>query len=119
MEKHRFFTAVALADECRDEYYLDQLEIIFRYSPAINWILILPPHLCLKSDSQPSAEEKLIVEFCYDYHSLPIDTERLLFILGHAYGMAEITSAPYEQLNDYPARFGIIGECPAMVHLLR
>ena len=71
MEKHRFFTAVALADECRDEYYLDQLEIIFRYSPAINWILILPPHLCLKSDSQPSAEEKLIVEFCYDYPSIP------------------------------------------------
>ena len=119
MEKHRFFTAVALADECRDEYYLHQLKTIFRHSPAINWIMILPPHLCIVSGSESSEEQKLIVEYCYDYHSLPIDSERLLFVLGHAYGMAEITCAPYEQLNDYPTRFGIIGKSPVMDKLLR
>ncbi len=40
---------------------------------------------------QSSEISRLITEYFYDYHTLPADLERLLFSLGHAYGMASMS----------------------------
>jgi DNA-binding NtrC family response regulator len=39
---------------------------------------------------------RLISDHFYDYHTLPADVNRLLFSLGHAYGMANMSRASRE-----------------------
>ena len=53
----------------------------------IRWIALLPREAM---DLHPLRE--LIGGVFYDYHTLPIDPNRLLFTLGHALGMAEIAT---------------------------
>lgn len=61
---------------------------------------------------------RLITEYFYDYHTLPADFDRLLFSIGHAYGMATITrtiTEPQEQFSEYE----IVGASPPMQDLFR
>jgi DNA-binding NtrC family response regulator len=60
---------------------------------------------------------RLITAYCYDYHTLPVDLERLLFTLGHAYGMAHMNRIRDEH---HELRFGpyeIIGTSTAALAL--
>lgn len=45
----------------------------------IQWIALVPPDLIRRGSIRA-----LISEYCFDYHTLPFDTERLLATLGHA-----------------------------------
>lgn len=58
------------------------------YSQHIEWVALLPE----KSLAVP-AVRKCIADYFYDYHTLPADIDRLLFSLGHAYGMADMVRA--------------------------
>jgi len=42
---------------------------------------------------QSSRVSRLIAKYFYDYHTLPADLDRLLFSLGHAWGMASMACA--------------------------
>ncbi|MBU2829564.1 MULTISPECIES: sigma-54 dependent transcriptional regulator [Acidithiobacillus] len=53
----------------------------------IRWIVLLPKDAL---DSPPLRE--LVSATFYDYHTLPVDSDRLLLTLGHALGMAEIAA---------------------------
>lgn len=41
------------------------------------------PHLL----ALPRVQE-LLLNYCFDYHSLPVEDDRLLAVLGHAFGIA-------------------------------
>jgi len=64
-----------------------------------------------------SIEAQLIAEYCSDYITLPIDTEQLLFALGHAYGMNALSRPFTGENKDHELNFGIIGRSPVMSKL--
>jgi DNA-binding NtrC family response regulator len=66
-----------------------------------------------------SVESRLIAEYCFDYITLPIEMEQLLFTLGHAQGMNKISQCSLKQISSYSSSFGIIGDSPAMVNLFK
>lgn len=84
------------------------VDIISTYSKT-KWIMVLPKHWL-----QQEAISALISERCYDYHTLPIDQQRLLFSLGHAYGMVELAKRWEQQPYEAKGQFGMIGTSPAM-----
>jgi DNA-binding NtrC family response regulator len=49
------------------------------------WIALLAPE-----DANESQVRRLIATYFFDYHTLPMDPQRLLITLGHAYGMAKM-----------------------------
>jgi DNA-binding NtrC family response regulator len=55
-------------------------------SPEVEWVAMLDP----RSLRSPRVS-RLISERFYDYHTMPADVNRLLFSLGHAYGMATVS----------------------------
>lgn len=57
---------------------------------------------------------RVIANYFYDYHTLPLDVDRLLVTLGHAYGMAEIAHSHFEQQVEDPVTFAMVGRSPHM-----
>lgn len=53
--------------------------------PTIKWVALVRPE-SLKDDQLRS----LIHDYCYDFHTLPLDYRRLDITIGHALGMAEL-----------------------------
>jgi DNA-binding NtrC family response regulator len=49
------------------------------------WVAILPREL-----AHTAQVKRLIADCFFDFHTLPIDTERVITTLGHAYGMASL-----------------------------
>ena len=75
------------------------------------------PSECTPKIAPNFAESKLIAEYCYNYITFPLDIERLLIALGHAYGMNEVSQSCEEQSNDYPSSFGVVGNSSSMEYL--
>jgi DNA-binding NtrC family response regulator len=94
--------AEGLSNGVDDPEYL--LPVNVPMPAGVEWVALLDEH-SLESTSY----RNLIAEHFYDYHTLPPDLTRLLFSLGHAYGMAEMLSV---QPEADPA--GIVDE-PQMV----
>jgi len=118
LKKYKFYAGLCVVEKCNDEPYLEQLKKLLSRAGNINWVMGLPKACLLDLDNYV-AESKLIAEYCYDYLTLPIDIEYLLFALGHAYGMAEISTSPYKKITDFPANYGIIGKSPEMKNLFK
>lgn len=78
----------------------------------IEWIALLP-----RSFMQNEEISQMIRENFYDYHTLPADSERLLPILGHAYGMASIRQKPASGEEEYPGEDEMVGASPVMLTL--
>ncbi len=111
---------LCLLDKCSGPQHLTQLNRLFdsHSHSHCNWIMGLPKE-CTPLKDPNSTESKLIAEYCYNYITLPVDTPRLLFALGHAHGMNKI-SLPYpKSINHYPSSFGIIGSSPSMQDLFK
>ncbi len=51
----------------------------------IEWLAVVAPECLLNP-----ACTKLVLENFYDHHTLPVDGERLMITLGHAYGRAQM-----------------------------
>lgn len=109
----KLYVGLCLVEDCTDEAYWQQIIQLFNQSPKINWVLGLLK-ACHLETSIYSRKSKLIADYCHDYLTLPVDIQRLLFSLGHAYGMAELSNSPYKEFTDYPSFDGIIGNCSAM-----
>jgi len=118
LKNHKFYAGLCLVEKCNDKLYIEQLKKLLSNTINIHWVMGLPK-ACLLGVVNYAAESQLIAEYCYDYLTLPIDTEQLLFALGHAYGMAEISTSPYKKVTDYPANYGIIGNSPEMKNLFK
>ena len=126
--KHTFHVGLCLLDkcelkscfipQCNNTQQLTQLNRLFNSHSHCNWIMGLSSEYSPELDPN-STESKLIAEHCYDYIKLPVDIGRLLFTLGHAHGMNELSLPFQKPINDYPSGFGIIGNSSSMVALFR
>ncbi|CAL95647.1 sigma-54 dependent transcriptional regulator [Azoarcus olearius] len=79
----------------------------------VEWIAVLHRELFDSERLVP-----LLRRNFYDFHSLPLDRERLLVTLGHAYGKAMLGPKPVPHLGAEGA-FGMTGRSPRMLQLFR
>lgn len=78
--------------------------------PRLKWIGALR-----RDDLGDIAIKRLVAESLYDFQTFPLNGERLLMALGHAYGMATVEREFQVSTEiDWPMRFGIIGSSPVM-----
>jgi DNA-binding NtrC family response regulator len=81
-------------------------------SGRMEWVAMLQA-ACLQSQKF----SRLISEYCYDYHTLPADLNRLLFSLGHAYGMATMTRTISQESEEKFSQYEMVGASPIMQEL--
>lgn len=82
IQSHSFHVGMVLFSSFEQEELLSIQHLLeIRY--PIEWIALLPPQ-----ESYTCEIRRLIVQRFYDYHTLPFDTKRMQYTLGHAYGMA-------------------------------
>ena len=80
---------------------------------ALEWIALLPrealqnPVLC-----------RTIVDGFYDFHTLPLDVDRLRVVLGHALGKAELAASLARNGNS-AGMYGMVGRSAGMLELYR
>lgn len=117
-ESYQYKVGICLIDKPNDKKFLEHVRALFVTYTSTNWIIGLPQE-CKPDKFSPTLESQLIAEYCYDYLVLPVGIERLLFTVGHAYGMAEITLPPNKGATGYSAQFGLIGNSPAMLNLFK
>ena len=83
---------------------------------SLQWIALSDPAFW-----RPGPQHRNFLAGVYDFHSLPVDSQRLAISLGHAWGKGQLLQhpeAPFETLEEY----GIVGSSPAMLsfaHMLR
>jgi DNA-binding NtrC family response regulator len=89
---------------------LHDVEVLTASTP-MEWIALLPPALL----ADP-AWAKLALESFYDHHTQPLDTERLLVVLGHAHGRVALK----HNLNgrhEWVGRYQMVGKSRPMLEL--
>jgi len=87
---------------------LGNIEDIMLVSRTMEWIALLTEK-CLQSP----VLIRFVAENCFDYHTLPLDAERLAVVLGHALGKAELKSRVATGRRNYRDD-ELVGESPAM-----
>lgn len=114
LTEQSFRVGLALLFSCEPERSIQWVIDLMLSRRKMQWIIALP---------RPCVERKslsnLIAEWCYDYHTLPLDTQRLVVTLGHAYGMADLTETNLRQQREGEAQYGLIGNSPTMQTLFR
>lgn len=88
-----------------------ELEDIILAHDAVEWIALTPTHAL-----QLSNVRQMIGALFHDYHTLPLDCDRLLITLGHAYGKAVLRKQGMAQ-HEYPGQYQMVGTSPAMRQL--
>lgn len=110
--RHNIHVGLARLDD-PDRAQQEMLEL-WPVSGHMEWVALLEA-ACLQSYKL----SRLITEYFYDYHTLPADLERLLFSLGHAYGMATMTRTLRQQYEEKFSQYEMVGSSPVMQELFR
>lgn len=95
----------------RDGAGLTEIEELVFTHRSIEWIALVSDS-ALRSCDLP----RFISQRCYDYHTMPLDVDRLLLTLGHAFGKAELQSRVAAQPEN---QYGMVGISPVMQELYR
>jgi len=114
LTEHSFEVGLVVLFSCESERSIQWLIDLMLARRQMQWIVALSRQ-CIDRKSISS----LIAECCYDYHTLPIDPQRLVVTLGHAYGMATLTEATVRRQHELESQYGLIGNSPAMQTLFR
>ena len=80
----------------------------------IEWIAIMT-----KDAARSHDVAALLANGFHDFHTLPLDIERLLVVLGHASGKAELKRNLAAVEPTFRGRYGMVGRSPAMLELYR
>lgn len=114
IDSHDFHVAVVFIN--RDFAGISQLEEILLASTTTEWVAVVPPVNQLSADVV-----KIMGDFFFDYHTLPLDIERLSVILGHAYGKGEIKRRLADRFKAMcgNGEFQMIGQSASMKQLYR
>jgi DNA-binding NtrC family response regulator len=115
---HPFYVGLYIIDPHDDENYLRQIEQLFNYSSQIKWIIGVS-NGSLHSTADSKKARKLISQYCHDYLTLPVSMELMLYVLGHAHGMAQLSTHKNQDSTDFFVKFGIIGESPVKRNLFK
>ncbi len=119
LDKHIFHVGLCLVDNQGKAECFVKLKQLFNFNSKINWIMGLPGDASPEVENN-SVESKLIAEYCFNYVTLPININRLVFILGHAQGMGKITDRSiHNQADSGVPNYGIIGDSPVMANLFK
>tara|TARA_R110001583_G_scaffold149274_1_gene301218 strand:+ start:2999 stop:4330 length:1332 start_codon:yes stop_codon:yes gene_type:complete len=106
------FSVGLVAFDEADSWPLRELEgLLSRYD--VEWIAVLDRRLL---DSEVLAQ--LLRRNFYDFHSLPLEHDRLRMTLGHAHGKASLFEKVAPQEDD-EGRFGMTGRSAKMLKLYR
>ncbi len=98
-----------------DDTALHELEECLQVCQSLQWVALVTPKVL---ENNECAE--FIYNYFEDYHTLPIDTERLRITLGHVYGMARLKKQLSERQGDpgLPSH-QMFGQSPQMRELFR
>ncbi|MBK1716991.1 sigma-54 dependent transcriptional regulator [Thiocystis violacea] len=109
MSQRKFLVGLFYWDDTNHDIHALRLqaEMLHNANNRMNWVGLFSGVTC----SLPHISRVISSHF-YDYHTLPLDAERLSFTLGHAYGMAEIAESLSGGEDD--SEFAMIGRSPAM-----
>ncbi|MDH3393259.1 MAG: sigma-54 dependent transcriptional regulator [Desulfobulbaceae bacterium] len=86
-----------------------QLRDDYSFAPHLKWIALVGPELMGREDVSQSIRDNF-----FDFHSLPIDKNRLLVTLGHAWGMASVSSRISSDPEDEQLLEEMVGSSPAI-----
>jgi DNA-binding NtrC family response regulator len=117
MEKQDFHVGLVHWDavdvhDCADPHQAQRMLDLLDSGNQINWVALL------YNDANVLRQgSRLIASHFYDYHTLPLDVERLLMTLGHAYGMAAMVRSGFGPSLDWTSESGMVGRSPAMLAL--
>jgi DNA-binding NtrC family response regulator len=112
--------SVALAESTMEVglLVLDKPEIINREAlgrlvsrTSLEWISILPKGLI-----EEPYWTRFLVENCCDYHTLPVDAERLSVTIGHALGRAALKQS-LSSVGEWSGRYQMVGQSRTMREL--
>ena len=90
-----------------------ELDLFLRTHAAVEWVGVFEPALV----ATPHCRD-LIVDHLFDHHTAPVDPERLVMTLGHAYGHAMLRHAP-QWAGTRSCDTSMVGSSPAAMELLR
>ncbi|MCK4743199.1 MAG: sigma-54-dependent Fis family transcriptional regulator [Sulfuriflexus sp.] len=93
LDKYEYKVGVAHLG-CTDDYQVEKLQV---NNHATEWVALIEKD----ENSHDVQYRNAILNGFYDYHTLPVNTEKLLTTLGHAYGMADLK----ENSCDHPDNF--------------
>jgi DNA-binding NtrC family response regulator len=106
----RIHAGVVLIGAPIDATAQTELAEVMAESPGTEWIAIVDTD-CVDLTAMAS----FLRDFFYDFHTAPIDMERLAYTLGHAYGAARLGEVAHSGVRkDVHSRYGLIGSHPLM-----
>jgi DNA-binding NtrC family response regulator len=114
LTEHPFEVGLVILFSCEPERSVQWLIDLVVARRKMQWVMALSRQ-CL--DRKLIAE--VVAERCYDYHTLPIEPQRLIVTLGHAYGMVALAETSFRQQRDLESQYGMIGNSPIMQTLFR
>lgn len=114
LTEHVFEVGLVVLSNCEAERTFQWLLDLIVVRPKMYWVVALARQ-CLDRKQLPT----IIVERCYDYHTLPIDPQRLIVTLGHAYGMSGMSEITIRQQREVESQYGLVGNSPAMQNVFR
>lgn len=89
-----------------------ELEAFILANPTMEWIALVSPRALLRTHVK-----KLIDDLFHDYHTLPLDRERLLVTLGHAHGKATLRKNSRVVQQGDIGQYQMVGTSPLMQEL--
>ncbi len=110
IDAHGFHLGMVLFGS-REQADISSIQSLLAMRYPMEWIALLPPQALHNREVC-----QLIAQGFYDYHTLPLDPERLQFSLGHAYGMALVMKRLRAQTPTHGDE-GLIGCSPKFTKL--
>ena len=113
LQKHPFKVGLAVFEGGADSLADQQNFEIFASQSHMEWIALINN----KDELNPELFKRLS-GWIYDYHTLPVDFERLLMTMGHAYGIASLAEHGTEK-NDDDLNQTMVGNSSVMKNLFK
>lgn len=114
LTEHSFEVGLGILFNCEPERSVQWLVDLVLARRKMQWVLALSRQ-CLDRKQLSG----IITERCYDYHTLPVDAQRLAITLGHAYGMSALSEVTLRQQREVESQYGLIGNSSVMQTLFR
>jgi DNA-binding NtrC family response regulator len=93
--------------------HLDELKPFLHRHRSIHWVAIFE-----RSDLESVACRDLITDYLSDYHTIPVDFDRLSDTLGHVLGVAALKRpVSLDRIQKAKNASTLVGNCAAMVRL--
>jgi DNA-binding NtrC family response regulator len=80
----------------------------------VEWVAVLPREAIARA-----RDAQLLAAAVHDFHTLPVDFDRLLVVLGHALGKSDLLRSAQPVETVVTGRYGMVGRSAKMLELYR